>query len=153
MLNIECFTIQRKCHSHVISKILQDQRNHIFYKIKSSGCNGYYMGKTERCLIIRINEHSTKEIKLMFKPLSECELLKDCCWLYSLLSLLWSKLAFLEAYNIKNHDPIINHWIKSSKIFLLFNYILNFHWFWLWTANKCFHDNTSTFRFVYTVVK
>ena len=85
------------------------------------------MGKTERCLTIRINEHSTKEIKLMFKPLFECELLKDCCWLYSLSSLLWSKLAFLEPYNITNDDPIINHCIKSSKKLLLFNYILNIH--------------------------
>ena len=73
----------------------------------------------------------------MFKHLSECESFKDCYWLYSLSSLFsedehddnsltshtfnavlqnhevldnngnWSQLAFLEAYYIKNHDPII----------------------------------------------
>ena len=42
---------------------------------------------TERCLIIRITEHGTKETEPMFKHLSECELFKDCCWLYSLSSL------------------------------------------------------------------
>ena len=27
----------------------------------------------------------------------------------------WSQLAFLEAYYIKNHDPIMNHGLKVSK--------------------------------------
>ena len=82
--------------------------------------------------------------------MSECELLKDCCWLYSLLSLFnedennifltshifndvlqnheildsncnWSQAAFLQMYYIKNHDPIINHGLKASKELLLFN--------------------------------
>ena len=35
--------------------------------IKSSGLlvNSCYIGKTKRCLIIRINEHVTKDIKLL----------------------------------------------------------------------------------------
>ena len=84
----------------------------------------------------------------MFKYLSECELPKDCCWLYSLFSedehddisltshifnavlqnheILdsnrnWSRLEFLEAYYSKNHDLIINDGLKASKEFLLFN--------------------------------
>ena len=27
----------------------------------------------------------------------------------------WSQLAFLEAYYIKNNDPIMNHGLKASK--------------------------------------
>ena len=27
----------------------------------------------------------------------------------------WFQLAFLEAYYIKNHDPIMNHGLKVSK--------------------------------------
>ena len=40
------------------------QRNHVIYKIKCSGCNGCYIGKTERCLITRTTEHGTKETNL-----------------------------------------------------------------------------------------
>ena len=27
----------------------------------------------------------------------------------------WSQLLFLEAYYIKKHDPVINHWSQSIK--------------------------------------
>ena len=50
-------------------------------------CNGCHKGKTETCLIIRIAEYSTKEAELIFKHLSDCEMFKNCCWLYSLSSL------------------------------------------------------------------
>ena len=153
MLNLECFTIQKKCDFTVISNInlLMIKRNHVIYKIKFPGCNGCYIGKTERCLITRITEYGTKETEPMFKHLSECELFKDCCWLYSFSSLFnedehedislashifnavlqnheildtnrnWSQLGFLETYYIKNHDPIINHDLKVSEELLLFN--------------------------------
>ena len=85
----------------------------------------------------------------MFKNLSECEIFKEYCWLYSFLSRFndseyndisltshtfntvlqnheildnnrhWSQLVFLEAYYIENHDLILNHVLKASKRFLL----------------------------------
>ena len=55
-----------------------DQRNHVICKIKLRGCNGYYIGKTERSLITTINEHDTKETEHLFKSLSECEMRKEC---------------------------------------------------------------------------
>ena len=83
MLNLEWFTIQRKCHITVISKInfLMTKGTMLF--IKSS----VLVAITERCLITRITEHGTRETEPMFKHLSECELFKNCCWLYSLSSL------------------------------------------------------------------
>ena len=39
----------------------------------------------------------------------------------------WSQLAFIEAYYIKNHDPIINHGLKASIKLLLLNWILDIH--------------------------
>ena len=132
-------------YCNIKDKVPHDQRNHVIYKIKCLGCNGCYIGKTERCLITRIFELGTKETETMFKHLSECELL------YSLSSLFnedehdsisfashifntvlqnheildsnpkWSQLAFLEVYYIRNHDPIINHGLKASKELLLFN--------------------------------
>ena len=71
MLNLECFTIQRKFHFTVILKIKvpHDQRNHVIYKIKCPGCNVCYIRKTERCLITTITEYDTKVTEPMFKRL------------------------------------------------------------------------------------
>ena len=132
-------------YCNIKDKVPYDQRNHVLYKIKYPSCNGCYIGKTERCLITKLTEHGTKETEPMLKLPSECELFKDCCWLYFLSSLFnedeynninltshifiavsqnheildsnrnWSQLAFLEAYYIKNHDPIIDHGPKASK--------------------------------------
>ena len=111
----------------------------------------FYIGKTERCLISRMNEHGTRDTEPMFKHLSECVMFKETCNLYALPSLYngsdpneisltshvlravlqnheildfnhnWSQLLFLEAYYIKKHDPVINHSLKASKELLLFN--------------------------------
>ena len=138
-------------YCNIKEKVPHHKRNHVIYKIKCPGCNGCYIGKTERCLKTRINEHGTKETEPMFKHLPECESFEDCCWWYSLSSLLnedehadisltshifnavlqnhevlhsyhnWSHLAFLEVYYIKTHDPIIKHGLKASKELLLFN--------------------------------
>ena len=48
-------------YCNIKDKVPHDQRNHAIYKIKCPGCNGYYIGKTERYLITRTNEHGTKE--------------------------------------------------------------------------------------------
>ena len=83
-------------YCNIEDKLSHDQRNHVIYKIKCPGCNGCCIGKTERCLIIKITEHGTKETEPMLKHLSECELFKDRCWLYSLLLL----------FNEDEHDDI-----------------------------------------------
>ena len=74
-------------YGDIKDKVGNAQRNHIIYKIKYPGCNDCYIGKTKRCIITRITEHDTKETETMFKHLSECEMFKDCFWLYSLSSL------------------------------------------------------------------
>ena len=144
-------------YCNIKDEVPHDLRNHVIHKIKYPGCNGCYIGKTERCLTTRINEQGTKETVPMFNDLSECESFKDCCCLYSLSLLFsedehedisltshifnaalqnhemldsnrhWSQLAFMEAYYIKNHDPIINHGLKASKELLLLNWILDIH--------------------------
>ena len=68
-------------YCNVKDKVPHDQRDHVIYKIKCPGCTGCYIGKTERCLITRINEHGTKETELMFKHIYECESFTDYCWL------------------------------------------------------------------------
>ena len=74
-------------YCNIKDKVLHGQRNYVIYKIKCSGCNGCYIGKTEIYLITRATERGTKETQPMFKLLFEFELFKEYCWLYSLLSL------------------------------------------------------------------
>ena len=83
-------------YCNIKDKVLHEQRNHVIFKIKCPGCNGCYIGKTERCFISRTTEHCTKQTELLFKRLSERELCKDCCWLHSLSSL----------FNENEHDDI-----------------------------------------------
>ena len=90
-------------YCNIKDKVPHGQRNHVIYKIKCPGCNDCYISKTERCLmmfmndgkiinyerclITRITDHGTKETEPMFKHLFQWELFKDCCWMYSLLLL------------------------------------------------------------------
>ena len=48
-------------YSNIKENVSHDQRNYVLYKIKCPGCNGCYIGKTERCLITRTTEHGTVE--------------------------------------------------------------------------------------------
>ena len=126
-------------YCNVKDKVPHEQRDNIVYRIRCPGCGGKYIGKTERCLISRMNEHGTRDTEPMFKHLSECVMFKETCNLYALPSLYnesdpneisltshilsavlqnheildfnhnWSQLLFLEAYYIKKHDPVINH--------------------------------------------
>ena len=61
-------------YCNVKDKVPHEQRNNIIYGIRSPGCGGKYIGKTERCLISRMNKHGTRETEPMFKHLSECEM-------------------------------------------------------------------------------
>ena len=73
MLNLECFTIQKNVIScNIKDKVLHDQRNLVIYKINCPGCNGCYIGKSERYLILLIIEHGTKETEPMFKHFFKC---------------------------------------------------------------------------------
>ena len=70
-MQISClgyFTIQRKFHFILVLmiKFLMTKETTLFYT-----------GKIERCLIIRITEHDTKETERVFKHLSECEMFKE----------------------------------------------------------------------------
>ena len=138
-------------YCNVRDKVPHEQRNNIIYRITCPGCGEKYIGKTERCLISRMNEHGKRENEPMFKHLSECEIFKETCHLYALPSVYneqdqneisltshilsavlqnheilnvnynWSQLLLLEAYYIKKHNPVINHGLKASKELLLFN--------------------------------
>ena len=73
-------------YCNVKDKVCHEQRNNIIYRITCPGCGKKYIGKTERCLISRMNEHGKQENEPMFKHLSECEMLKETCNLCALSS-------------------------------------------------------------------
>ena len=74
-------------YCNVNDKVPHEQRNTIIYRITCPGCDEKYIGKTERCLISRMNEHGTRNTEPIFKHLSECQMFKETCNLYALPSL------------------------------------------------------------------
>ena len=41
-------------------KVTKEQKANVVYKIICPGCNNVYVGKTDRCFGIRMNEHGTR---------------------------------------------------------------------------------------------
>ena len=129
-------------------KIPIDQRSNIIYEIKCPGCGGKYIGKTDRCVSIRMTEHGTRIDQPMFRHLTTCEAFIDYTKMfainqfpmnisfdnhklnavlqnytildYNTYNFKWDQLSFLEAYYIKKHKPKLNFGIKASKEFALF---------------------------------
>ena len=48
----------------VKDKIPSNQKSNVIYTIKSPGCAEDYVGKTDRCVITRLNEHSTVTVQI-----------------------------------------------------------------------------------------
>ena len=59
----------------------------LFIELRGLVVGGKYIGKTERCLISRMNEHGTRDTEPMFKHLSESEIFKETCNFYAVPSL------------------------------------------------------------------
>ena len=136
-------------HCSTKDRIPPEQRSSIIYEIKCPGCGGQYIGKTDRCLSIRLSEHGTRNDQPMFRHLSQCtdfieytkmfainespnyvsfesHILNAVLQNYSILdyntyNFKWDQLCFLESYHIKQRKPKLNHGIRASKEFALFN--------------------------------
>ena len=49
------------------------QKTNVIYKITCPGFNEYYIGKTDRNLVWRLNEHASREGQPIYQHLSKCE--------------------------------------------------------------------------------
>ena len=49
------------------------QKANVIYKITCPGFNEYYIGKTDRNLVWRLNEHASREGQPIYQHLSKCE--------------------------------------------------------------------------------
>ena len=107
-----------------------------------------YVGKTDRNLVMRSNEHGSREDQPMYQHLSKCEhfahiidlhrlpdihastteinnkqhivnaVISNFCVLDTCCN--WSQLLFLEALYIKNLAPKINDSLKATRKLVLF---------------------------------
>ena len=131
-------------------KIPIEQRANVIYEVQCPGCGEKYIGKTDRCLLIRMEEHGTRVDQPMFRHLTSCAAFIDYTKMfainlpewelsfnshklnavlqnYSILdynpyNLKWDQLSFLEVYYIRKRNPKLNHGIKASKEFVLFKW-------------------------------
>ena len=118
-------------------------KSHVIYKLTCSACNAEYIGKTrDRCLRVRLDEHSSDHNSAMFQH--SCEAFK---FLFSLNNLPgcfnnkanavsfnshihqtilnnttiiayinnYNQLCFLESLLIKRYIPQLNYGIKAAK--------------------------------------
>ena len=56
----------------VKDKIPTHQKSNVIYTIKCPGCGEDYIGKTDRCVITRLNEHSNRSDQPMFQHRQHC---------------------------------------------------------------------------------
>ena len=80
-------------------------KSHVIYKLSCPACNAEYIGKTDRCLRVPVDEHSSDHNSAMFQHLHGCEAFK---FLFSLNNL-------PECFSNKADELILNH--TFTKIF------------------------------------
>ena len=68
----------------VKDKIPTHQKSNVIYTIKCPGCGEDYIGKTDRCIITRLNEHSNRSDQAMFQHIQHCEKFLEAMTLYQL---------------------------------------------------------------------
>ena len=119
-----------------------------------SWCDEDYIGKTDRSLVTRLNEHASREIQLMYQHLSKCEhfvhivdllrlpdidastteinniqhfvnaVISNFCVLGTCCN--WSQLLFLEALYIKNFASKINDGLKATRELVYFDRVTTY---------------------------
>ena len=129
-------------------KVPLEQKSNVIYEIQCPGCGEKYIGKTDRCVKIRMDEHGTRIDQPMYRHLTACSEFIEYSKMFAInqptcdvsfndhklnavlqnytiidnnnYNFKWDQLSFLEVYYIKKRKPKINHGIKASKEFVLF---------------------------------
>ena len=135
--NVKFFTLYdtKRCamFCSVKDKIPTHQKSNVIYTIKCPRWGEDYIGKTDRCVITRLNEHSNRSDQPMFQHLQHCEKFLETMTLYQLpgidndvstvnlqahvastvsdnwkildFNTNWTQLSFLESLYIKRLKP------------------------------------------------
>ena len=133
----------------VKDKLPEEQKNNVIYSIKCPACGNSYIGKTDCCFDVRMQEHGTKPEQPMYEHMSKCEAFNYITKLHALpdienndvvninwrahvyetvinnsrvlkTSRDWLELCYLESFMIKKHKPMINIGIRAAKELQLF---------------------------------
>ena len=73
----------------------ENLRAHVIYEFQCPGCKAKYIGKTDRCLGLRLDEHSHAETSAIGKHLNECEQFHFIVNLYNIsIFQIWTRLLF-----------------------------------------------------------
>lgn len=138
-------TMTTSCLVSCKDKTPKEFQSSVVYKFSCPGCSKSYIGKTDRCLYTRLNEHATTDKSEIYKHITTCEHFTYLTNLMKLnlddsepnerfdltLFLLhnsiildkakhWSVLLFKEALAIHRQKPELNHGIKASRELLVF---------------------------------
>jgi len=124
----------------------KEYKSSVIYKFTCPGCSAEYVGKTDRCLKVRVKEHSTEmKHSEIFNHVSLCNEFNYLKTLMCMSDSLndhppptlsdfilknttiidqshhWSDILFKEALCIRRLKPLLNHGLKASKELALFN--------------------------------
>ena len=101
--------------------IPSSQRSNIIYEIQCPGCGEKYVGKTDRCLSTRMNEHGSRIDQPMYRHLTSCVDFIDYTQMFDILQPEWStsfdshKLnAVLQNHSILDYNPSKLKWDQLS---------------------------------------
>ena len=125
-------------------RIDDDKKANVVYLFSCPGCSKKYIGKTERNLITRMEEHAKgNSDSAIHLHLESCFLYNEYLNLFKLfydkvdlflhryntiinntkilnVESNWLKLLFLEAYYIKSYNPELNTGVRASRELQLF---------------------------------
>ena len=73
-------------------------QSHVIYQFECPGCKAKYIGKTDRCLELRLNEHSDFHTSAVGKHLNECEHFHHIVNLYNISVYSEFGHSFIETY-------------------------------------------------------
>ena len=86
-----------RCLCFVKDRVPTHQKSNVIYTIKCPGYGEDYVGKTDRCVITRLNEHSNRSDQPKFQCFQHCEKFLETMTLYQLPDILY-QLPVLSAY-------------------------------------------------------
>ena len=137
-------TTQANCFQSCKDKTPNEYQSSVVYQFSCPSCKSSYIGKTDRCLFIRLKEHSTRDSSEINAHINSCELFQhiktlmeltpDCSNTIdnNLTQLIfdnckiidksdhWSLLMYKESLAIHKRKPELNHGTKASKELIIF---------------------------------
>ena len=119
--NLFSCMIQRKLHFFLLNKdpIPVNLQSHVIYQFECPRGKVTYIGKTDRCLELRLNEHSNFRTSAVDKNLYECKHFHHIVHLFNISVYSNSEPSFIEAWYhisspISRNTRIIDYFVKLS---------------------------------------